>query len=38
MSEFNYLITELEKFRNARNGEQSHYSKDLAIAVSIEAA
>jgi NTP pyrophosphatase (non-canonical NTP hydrolase) len=38
MSEFNYLIAELEKFRDARNWKQFHNSKDLALAISIEAA
>jgi len=38
MSEFNRLIAELQKFRDAHHWEQSHNSKDLAIAISIEAA
>jgi NTP pyrophosphatase (non-canonical NTP hydrolase) len=38
MSEFNYLINELRKFRDARNWDQFHNSKDLALAISIEAA
>ena len=38
MSEFKYLIDELQKFRDARNWEQFHNSKDLALAISIEAA
>ncbi len=38
MSEFNYLITELQKFRDARHWEQFHNTKDLALAISIEAA
>jgi NTP pyrophosphatase (non-canonical NTP hydrolase) len=38
MSEFDYLIKELQKFRDARNWDQFHNSKDLALAISIEAA
>lgn len=32
------IIAELVKFRDARNWEQFHNSKDLATAISIEAA
>jgi NTP pyrophosphatase (non-canonical NTP hydrolase) len=38
MSDFNLLISELQKFRDDRNWEQFHNSKDLALAISIEAA
>lgn len=38
MNDFNYLITELHKFRDARNWEQFHNTKDLALAISIEVA
>jgi NTP pyrophosphatase (non-canonical NTP hydrolase) len=38
MNDFYFLISELQKFRDARNWEQFHTSKDLALAVSIEAA
>ena len=38
MSDFEYLIKELQKFRDARHWEQFHNSKDLALAISIEAA
>jgi len=38
MGEFELLINELIKFRNDRNWEQFHNSKDLALAISIEAA
>jgi NTP pyrophosphatase (non-canonical NTP hydrolase) len=38
MNDFDYLINELIKFRDARNWEQFHNSKDLALAISIEAA
>ena len=38
MNEFQILIDELTKFRDARHWEQFHNSKDLAIAISIEAA
>ena len=38
MSDFEILINELVKFRDARNWEQFHNSKDLAVAISIEAA
>ncbi|MBN1182280.1 MAG: nucleotide pyrophosphohydrolase [Bacteroidales bacterium] len=34
----NKLINEIIKFRDARNWEQFHNSKDLALALSIEAA
>lgn len=37
MSEIKNIITELQKFRDARLWEQSHNSKDLAITISIEA-
>jgi len=38
MSDFEVLIEELIKFRDERNWEQFHNSKDLALALSIEAA
>ena len=38
MNEFQILIDELTKFRDARHWEQCHNSKDLALAISIEAA
>lgn len=38
MNDFDELIAELVKFRDARNWEQFHNSKDLALAISIEAA
>jgi NTP pyrophosphatase (non-canonical NTP hydrolase) len=38
MGKFELLINELIKFRNDRNWEQFHNSKDLALAISIEAA
>ncbi len=38
MNDFEYLIKELQKFRDARHWEQFHNSKDLALAISIEAA
>jgi len=38
MSDFNFLIEELVKFRDARNWEQFHNSRDLALAISIEAS
>jgi NTP pyrophosphatase (non-canonical NTP hydrolase) len=38
MSEFQMLIDELVKFRDARQWEQFHNTKDLALALSIEAA
>lgn len=38
MSDFDILIKELIKFRDERNWEQFHNSKDLALAISIEAA
>lgn len=38
MNDFNFLISELQKFRDARNWEQFHNTKDLAVAISIEAA
>jgi len=37
-SEINELTDLLVKFRDARNWEQFHNSKDLALAMSIEAA
>lgn len=33
-----HIISELIKFRNERDWEQFHNSKDLALAISIEAA
>ncbi|MRR21496.1 nucleotide pyrophosphohydrolase [bacterium] len=38
MSDFDFLISELEKFRDARDWKQFHTTKDLAVAISIEAA
>jgi NTP pyrophosphatase (non-canonical NTP hydrolase) len=38
MNNIEYLIKELQKFRDARNWKQFHNSKDLALAISIEAA
>jgi len=38
MNDINTLIQELRKFRDARHWEQFHNSKDLALAISIEAA
>ena len=38
MSDFDFLMDELVKFRDERNWEQFHNSKDLALAISIEAA
>jgi NTP pyrophosphatase (non-canonical NTP hydrolase) len=38
MNELNFLRSELEKFRDARHWEQFHNTKDLALAISIEAA
>lgn len=38
MNEIQLLIDELVKFRDARNWNQFHTSKDLALAISIEAA
>ena len=38
MSDFNMLIDELVKFRDARQWKQFHNTKDLALALSIEAA
>lgn len=37
MSEFDLILNELLKFREERNWEQFHNSKDLALAISIEA-
>lgn len=37
MDSINKLITEVVKFRNERDWEQFHNSKDLALAISIEA-
>ena len=37
MSEFEEIIKELIKFRNARDWEQFHNPKDLAIAINVEA-
>lgn len=37
MSEFEEIINELIKFRNERDWEQFHNSKDLAIALNVEA-
>ena len=38
MSEFKELLTLLEKFRDERDWRQFHDSKNLALALSIEAA
>lgn len=38
MNDIKILIDELTKFRDARHWEQFHNTKDLALAVSIEAA
>ena len=38
MSDFDFLIGELEKFRDNRDWQQFHNSKDLAVAIAIEAA
>jgi NTP pyrophosphatase (non-canonical NTP hydrolase) len=38
MRDFEFLMSELQKFRDARNWDQFHNSKDLALAISIEAA
>ena len=38
MNDIQILIDELVKFRNARNWNQFHNTKDLALAISIEAA
>jgi len=38
MSDFNLLIEELHRFRDARDWKQFHTTKDLALALSIEAA
>jgi NTP pyrophosphatase (non-canonical NTP hydrolase) len=38
MNEIDFLINELAKFRDARHWDQFHNTKDLALAISIEAA
>jgi NTP pyrophosphatase (non-canonical NTP hydrolase) len=38
MNDIQLLIDELAKFRDARHWEQFHNTKDLALAISIEAA
>lgn len=38
MSDFQIIVDELVKFRDARHWDQFHDSKNLAIAISIEAA
>jgi NTP pyrophosphatase (non-canonical NTP hydrolase) len=38
MNDIQSLINELVKFRDVRHWEQFHNSKDLALAISIEAA
>ncbi|KIC62807.1 nucleotide pyrophosphohydrolase [Chryseobacterium taiwanense] len=38
MNDFNTLIKEIVRFRNERDWEQFHNSKDLAVALSIEAS
>jgi hypothetical protein len=37
MNDIKILTDELVKFRDARNWQQFHNSKDLAVAISIEA-
>jgi NTP pyrophosphatase (non-canonical NTP hydrolase) len=37
MDSFETIISEIVKFRNERDWEQFHNSKDLALAISIEA-
>ena len=38
MNDIEFLIDELVKFRDERNWSQFHNTKDLALAISIEAA
>jgi len=38
MTDIEEIISELVKFRNERDWEQFHNSKDLALAISIEAS
>jgi len=38
MLDIEYLITQIKDFRDARDWEQFHNSKDLAVALSIEAS
>lgn len=38
MESIKHIISELIKFRNERDWEQFHNSKDLALAISIEAS
>lgn len=38
MSDLNLLVKEIVKFRNERDWSQFHNSKDLAIALSVEAS
>jgi len=38
MSDINEIIELLKKFRNERNWEQFHNSKDLALAINVEAS
>jgi NTP pyrophosphatase (non-canonical NTP hydrolase) len=38
MNDISLLIKELQDFRDARHWEQFHNTKDLALAISIEAA
>lgn len=38
MESIKHIISELIKFRNERDWEQFHNSKDLALAISIESA
>ena len=38
MDDFEYLMNELRKFRNDRLWESFHTTKDLAVAISVEAA
>ena len=38
MNDLNEVITKIKKFRDDRDWEQFHNSKDLALAISIESA
>lgn len=38
MSEFQQIIDQIKAFRDARDWEQFHNSKDLAVALSVEAS
>jgi NTP pyrophosphatase (non-canonical NTP hydrolase) len=37
MSQFNFLLEDLKKFRDERDWEQFHNTKDLALAINVEA-